>query len=483
MDQQSFAVKPTALPTLPDDRPPPHNIQAEQALLGAILVTNAAYDRVAEIIQPSHFFDMVHEWIFTECARLIEAGRVADPITLRDVFKDAPPLADGSTVAQYLTRLVANATVPRNAADYARTIVDLSVRRALILISEDLAHTAYEAHAMASPADIIEDAERQLMRVSEARTHRNAVPFASALSSVMTAANKAHETGNVQLGLPTGFVDLDRMLGGGVRRGNLVIVGGRPSMGKTSLALQIAYHHALKVAAEKRKSQVGFFSLEMSEDELALRLLSLVSEIASDDILRGCNGDIDQMGHVNRMANSIRALPLAIDPTGGISVAKIAARARQMKRQGGLDALVVDYLQLVTGSSKRDGNRVQEVTEITTGLKAIAKDLDIPIIALSQLSRKVEDRADKRPQLADLRESGSIEQDADVVLFVYRDEYYVEREKPSDLSKLVEWQDKMRAVAGLAEVIVAKQRHGKVGIVEMAWQGEFARFADLARAA
>ncbi|HEX5600459.1 MAG: replicative DNA helicase [Pseudomonadota bacterium] len=473
-------------------RQPPHNIEAEQALLGAILINNEAMDRVAGFLEPHHFYDPLHQQIYEVAGKLIQAGKQATPITLRTFFENAEPIDDDLTVPQYLGRLAANATTIINAADYGRTIYDLAIRRALISIGEDLVNTAYDSPVDFPPEQQIEEAENRLYELAEKGKYgQGFLTFGQALTQAIEMANAAYQREGHLSGLSTGLVDLDAKLGG-LQNSDLIILAGRPSMGKTALATNIAYNVAKAYRAEKQPDGtekvvdggvVGFFSLEMSAEQLATRILSEQAEIPSEKIRRGMITE-DEFRRLVRVSQEMAQIPLFIDQTGGISVAQLAARARKLKRQHGLGLIVVDYLQLLTGSSRRAAEgRVQEVSEITTSLKALAKELNVPILALSQLSRAVEQREDKRPQLADLRESGSIEQDADVVLFVFREEYYVERRKPSEsnVEELLKWQQEMAAVHGKAEIIIGKQRHGPTGTVELAFEASYTRFSNLAR--
>ena len=473
-------------------RQPPHNIEAEQALLGAILINNEAMDRVAGFLEPHHFYDPLHQQIYEVAGKLIQAGKQATPITLRTFFENAEPIDDDLTVPQYLGRLAANATTIINAADYGRTICDPAIRRALISIGEDLVNTAYDSPVDFPPEQQIEEAENRLYELAEKGKYgQGFLTFGQALTQAIEMANAAYQREGHLSGLSTGLVDLDAKLGG-LQNSDLIILAGRPSMGKTALATNIAYNVAKAYRAEKQPDGtekvvdggvVGFFSLEMSAEQLATRILSEQAEIPSEKIRRGMITE-DEFRRLVRVSQEMAQIPLFIDQTGGISVAQLAARARKLKRQHGLGLIVVDYLQLLTGSSRRAAEgRVQEVSEITTSLKALAKELNVPILALSQLSRAVEQREDKRPQLADLRESGSIEQDADVVLFVFREEYYVERRKPSEsnVEELLKWQQEMAAVHGKAEIIIGKQRHGPTGTVELAFEASYTRFSNLAR--
>jgi len=471
-------------------RTAPHNIEAEQALIGAILVNNEAYYRVSDFLEPRHFFEPTHQRLFELATTLIRAGKVASPVTLKTFL---PPDADiaGLTLSQYLARLAAEATTVINALDYGRTISDLSLRRSLILIGEDMVNVAFDAPVDFSPRSQIEDAERRLYELAEIGRYDGGFQrFAAALTTAVDMAARAYQRDGQLSGIATGLEDLDRQMGG-LQPSDLIILAGRPGMGKTALATNIAYNVARAWRSEPRPDGreetvnggiVGFFSLEMSAEQLATRIISEQTEIASYRIRRGeiDPGDFDRIAAV---AREMQALPLYIDETGGLSIAQLAARARRLKRQRGLDLLVIDYLQLLQGSTRRASEgRVQEVTEITTGLKALAKDLNVPILALSQLSRQVENRDDKRPQLADLRESGSIEQDADVVMFVFREEYYLKNKEPrAGTEEHFKWQAEMDAVHGKAEVIIGKQRHGPTGTIQLQFKADVTRFSNLAR--
>jgi replicative DNA helicase len=471
-------------------RQAPHNLEAEQALLGAILVNNEALDRVSGFLVPAHFFDPLHARIFETLAALIHAGKTATPITVKSFFESTEPIDAQTSVPQYLGRLAANATTIINASEYGRTIYDLATRRALIVIGEDMVNTAYESAVDQPPKTQIEEAEGRLYTLAEQNKYGQGFEtFGAALSTAITMASSAYQRSGHLSGASTGLSDLDHKLGG-LQRSDLIILAGRPSMGKTALATNIAYNVAKAYRSEQDADGstkttdggiVGFFSLEMSSEQLATRILAEQAEISSEKIRRGMI-DEHEFRKLSEVASEMSRIPLFIDQTGGITVAQLSARARKLKRQHGLDLLVVDYLQLLSGSKRTDGNRVQEITEITTGLKALAKELVVPIIALSQLSRQVENREDKRPQLSDLRESGSIEQDADVVMFVFREEYYIERTKPAEGTlEFSDWMAKMSLASGKAEVIIGKQRHGPVGTVELTFEGQFTRFSNLAR--
>src|SRR5712691_13302553 len=403
-------------------RQAPHNVEAEQALLGAILVNNEAFYRVSDFLDSKHFFEPIHAKIYEVAAGIVRAGKIATPVTLKTFL---PPDVDiaGLSVPQYLARLAAEATTVINAEDYGRTIYDLATRRDLIQIGENMVNVAYDAAIDFAPQAQIEDVERQLYELAEVgRYDRGFVGFSEATKLAIDLASKAYQRDGHLSGLATGFLELDQKMGG-LQSSDLVIVAGRPGMGKTAFATNVAYNIAINYQGRTRADGsretvtggiVGFFSLEMSSEQLATRIISEQTEIPSYRIRRGeiDPGDFDRIAAV---AREMEAMPLYIDETGGLSIAQLAARARRLKRQRGLDLLVIDYLQLLQGSTRRAiEGRVQEVTEITTGLKALAKELTVPILALSQLSRQVENRDDKRPQLSDLRESGSIEQDADV---------------------------------------------------------------------
>jgi len=461
----------------------PHNIEAEQALLGAILVNNEAHDRVSSFLEVDHFFEPLHGRIFQVASQLIHNNKPATPITLKTFFDHEEPVDENLTVPQYLGRLAANATTIINAKEYGQTIYDLAQRRTLIIIGEDMVNTAYESTIDEPPSSQIEDAEQKLYKLAETGKYGQGFEsFASALRGCIEMADAAYRRGGGLSGVSTGLTDLDRQMGG-LQGSDLIVLAGRPSMGKTALATNIAFNiakaHNLSQGTDAEEGAcVGFYSLEMSSEQLATRIVSEQSRVPSEKIRRGMISD-DDFRELVRVSQELQDIPFFIDPTGGISIAQLAARARRLKRQHNLGVIIVDYLQLLTGSGNSQANRVQEITEITTGLKALAKELAVPIVALSQLSRQVESREDKRPQLSDLRESGSIEQDADVVLFVYREEYYVSRSEPREgTPEHLTWQDEMDRTMGLAEVIVAKQRHGPVGTVKMQFTGEFTRFSD-----
>ena len=474
--------------TAPQYRSAPHNLEAEQALLGAILVNNEAFYRVSDFLEPVHFHEPLHQQIYELASNLIRAGKVATPITLK-TFLPSDIDIGGLNISQYLARLAAEATTVINAGDYGRTICDLSLRRNLIGIGEDMVNQAFDAPVDFAPREQIEDAERRLYELAETNRYGSGFQrFAQALTTAVDMAARAFQRDGKLSGLATGLKDLDSKMGG-LQQSDLIIVAGRPGMGKTALATNIAYNVARAYRGEVQPDGsmatvnggiVGFFSLEMSAEQLATRIISERTEVPSSTIRRGAISESD-FEKIKDVSIELQGLPFYVDETGGLSIAQLAARARRLKRQRGLDLLVIDYIQLLQGSQRRAAeSRVQEVTEITTNLKALAKELNVPIVALSQLSRQVESRDDKRPQLSDLRESGSIEQDADVVLFVFREEYYLANKEPRPGSEEhLKWQTEMALVHGKAELIIGKQRHGPTGTVQVQFDSHVTRFGDL----
>ena len=472
----------------PQYRAAPNNIDAEQALLGAILVNNDAYYVVHDFLKPDHFLESLHRDIFSRASEMIRMGKIATPVTIKTFLPAGEKVGD-ITVAQYLARLAAEATTVINASDYGRAIYDLAIRRSLIRIGEDMVNIAFDAPLDMEPKAQIEDAERRLFELAETGRYDGGFQsFTDAVTLAVEMATAAKDRDGGLSGISTGIMALDRQLGG-LQRSDLIVLAGRPAMGKTSLVTNLAFNIAAAFEpadqsdgtfAARNGGVVGFFSLEMSAEQLATRIMSEQTEISSSKIRRGTINEAELVKLIG-CSEQMQRLPLYIDQTGGISIAQLAARARRLKRQRGLDVMIIDYVQLMQGSSKNSQNRVQEITEITTGLKALAKELNVPIIALSQLSRQVENREDKHPQLSDLRESGSIEQDADVVLFVYREEYYLSNKEPKQgTPEHLTWEQEMNEARGKAEVIVAKQRHGPTGTVPLAFQAEFTRFTDLA---
>jgi len=468
----------------------PHSIQAEQALLGALLYDNEVYHRIGSIVNEKHFYNPVHSRIYETAARLIESGKLADAIVLKNRFSQDETLIDIGG-EQYLAELLLAAPSGATAVEYAKMVFDLAMRRELIRLGGDISNEAANPENEQEAMEQISDAESRLYNLAEIGSVQNGFEtFKAAMIKSIDMASAAYARDGGLSGISTGLVDMDRQLGG-LHKSDLLILAGRPSMGKTSLATNIAFHIAKKFREEKTETgvskaadggRVGFFSLEMSSEQLATRILAEQSGVPSHKIRRG-DINASEYGHIRDSAEDISNIPLHIDDTGGISIGQLAARARRLKRMAGLDLIVVDYLQLLTGGKalKSSDGRVQEVSAITQGLKAIAKELDIPVLALAQLSRQVEQRDDKRPQLSDLRESGSIEQDADVVMFVFREEYYKARSEPSEgTQEHVTWQEEMDRLHGKAEIIVGKQRHGPIGTIKLSFNANITKFGNLA---
>jgi replicative DNA helicase len=471
-------------------RQPPQSLEAEQALLGAILVNNEACDRVTTFLTGEHFANPLHARIFEAASSLIRIGKLANPVTLKTFFENDEALKENGGPA-YLARLAASATTIINAEEYGRTIHELAQRRKLISVGTEIVNDAFTPDVEGSARAMIEKAETALYSLAEVDKYGKGFQnFGRALTDAIDMAAAAFQRDGHLSGISTGLRDLDEKLGG-LQSSDLLILAGRPAMGKTALATNIAYNVARAYDAEEQTDGsvkvlnggiVAFFSLEMSSEQLATRIIAEQSGISSERIRRGkiTHDEFDRLVEVSQELNR---LPLYIDATGGLTIAQVAARARRMKRQRGLGLIVVDYLQLLAGSSRKSNeNRVQEVSEITVGLKALAKELNVPIMALSQLSRQVEARDDKRPQLSDLRESGSIEQDADVVMFVYREEYYLSKKEPHPgTPEYLKWQEEAARAHGRAEVIIGKQRHGPTGIVELQFEAQLTKFQNLAK--
>ena len=476
-------------------RLPPSNLQAEQALLGALLANNKAYERISDFLLPDHFADPIHGRIYTSIARRVEAGQLADAVMLKAEFEHSGVLEEVGGTA-YLAQLLGAMVGIINAGEYGRAVFDAWMRRQLIDIGEVVVNNAFGAEPELDGEKQVEVAEQALFDLAtKGGADRGFMTFKDALTHAINTAELAfHRSGGVS-GLSTGLRDLDRRTGG-LHPSDLLILGGRPGMGKSALAIKIAYGAAKSMLEEGRavdpnglpKAAVAVFSLEMSAEQLATRLLSEESRISSDRIRRGEIGqkDFDRFVQVSR---EISTLPLMIDDTPAITLSAMRTRCRRLKRTKGLALIVVDYLQLMRpAAGTRQENRVQEISQITQGLKALAKELNVPVLALSQLSRQVENREDKRPQLADLRESGSIEQDADVVMFIYRDEYYLQQRIPKQIAfdndekfngALEKWQRDMEQVHNKAELLIEKQRHGPTGKIDLIFEGEFTRFTDI----
>ncbi|MDR1334206.1 MAG: replicative DNA helicase [Holosporaceae bacterium] len=461
----------------------PHSIEAEQSLLGAILFDNGCHEMVSEILLPDHFATPVHAKIYQALCQLISQGFIADPITLRAYFEKQDELKNVGG-GDYLVHLVNSVISITGAANYAHVIYDMYLRRQLIQIGEGITKNAQEFEEVSSGAEEqLERAESKLYTLSTANRKGGFVSFCDASAQAVSIVKKTLNNPSGIVGITSGLIDLDKYMGG-LNRSDLIILAGRPSMGKTALATNIAFNAAVAYAKKiEGGGKVAFFSLEMSSEQLVTRIFAQESGIPSERIRRGEIREEDY-GRICEIQQKLAELPLSIDDTPALSVSAVRTRARRLKRQQGLDLIVIDYLQLLQGSDeKQSENRVQEISEVTRLLKAMAKELDVPVIALSQLSRAVEARDDKRPQLSDLRESGSIEQDADVVMFVYREEYYEARREPSPgTDKYVQWQERMAAIYNCAEVIIAKQRHGPIGTVRLQFDGRYTKFSSLERA-
>ena len=453
----------------------PNNIEAEQAVIGSILVSNDIFDEISTIISSINFYDPMHQKIFEAIESLIYKGMLANPITLKNYFEDEK---DDLNVPEYLVKVTKFSTSVRQTVEYSKIIYDMFVRRELIKISEQTIDSAKLNELDTNGQTIIENSERLLFDLAEKGSFNSSlVKFDEAMKQTIEMASAAYKNEEGIVGVPTGLRDLDDKLGG-LHQSDLIIIAGRPSMGKTSLATNIAFNAAQKLQDSGKKSSIAFFSLEMSSEQLSTRIISEQARISSNDIRRGRISD-EQFDKFLETSKNIADLPLFIDETPAISIAAMSNRARRIKRQHGLDMIVVDYIQLMRGTTFNKDGRVQEISQITQGLKAIAKELGVPVVALSQLSRQVEQRDDHKPQLADLRESGSIEQDADVVMFVYREGYYLSRKEPREATvEHAEWQAKMNEVAHLAQIIIGKQRHGPIGNVTLEFEERFTKFKD-----
>ena len=454
----------------------PNNIEAEQSVIGTILVSNEIFDEINTIISSKNFYDPMHQKIFAAIENLIYKGMLANPITLKNYFENEK---DDLNVPDYLVKVTKFSTSSRQAIEYSRIIYDMFVRRELIKISEGTIDSAKLKDLNISGKNIIENSEKLLFDLAEKGSFNSSlVKFDEALKFTIEMATNAYKNEEGIVGVSTGLTGIDDRLGG-LHKSDLIIIAGRPSMGKTALATNIAFNAASKLQESGKKSTVAFFSLEMSSEQLSTRILAEQSRIKSNDIRRGKISD-EQFDKFIETSKNISELPLYIDETPAISIAAVSNRARRIKRLFGLEMIVVDYIQLMRGPTNNANNRVQEISEITQGLKAIAKELSVPVLALSQLSRAVEQRDDHKPLLSDLRESGSIEQDADVVMFVYRAAYYLERKEPQAATvEHAEWQAKMSEIAHLAQIIIAKQRHGPTGNVDLEFEAMFTKFRDI----
>lgn len=470
----------------------PQNLEAEQALLGAILANNRAYEKVSDFLKPQHFAEAIHAKIFEVMQKLIERGHIADVITLKNYFEQEGTLAEVGG-ANYLVKLADSSSPMTNVEYYAQFVYDKYLRRELINTGTEIVNNAFKEDADLSATDQIEQAEQQLFNLADqGEAQGGFLDFSSALTSSLGYIEQAYQKEGKISGLPTGLEKLDYKTGG-LNNSDLIIIAGRPAMGKTALATNIAYNVAEYMSRAKdmdpHDKGVAFFSLEMSADQLASRVLSTVTQTPGNKMRTG-ELDSAQFTRIAAAVRELEAIPLYIDDTPGVTINAIRTRARRLKRTKGLGLIVIDYIQLITGSTKRSEiNRVQELSEISRGLKIMAKELKVPVIALSQLNRGVESRDDKRPLMSDLRESGSIEQDADIVMFVYRENYYIQNDEPKQKqnetaehlqARLEEWKKRDRETANLAEVIIGKQRHGPTGTVKLFWNGEFAQFGNLA---
>ena len=453
----------------------PNNIEAEQSVIGSVLLSNEIFDDINVLIRSKNFYDPMHQKIFSAIEKLIYSGMLANPITLKNYFENEK---DELNVPDYLVKITKFSTSSRQAIEYSKLIYDLFVKRELIKISENIIDTAKLNDLDHDGQSIIENFEKSLFDLAEKGSFSSSiVKFDEAMKMTIEMASSAYKNEEGIVGVPSGLTDLDDRLGG-MHKSDLLIIAGRPSMGKTALATNIAFNAAKKIQNDGRKSSIAFFSLEMSSEQLSTRILAEQSKIKSNDIRRGRISE-DQFDKFIETSKNIAELPLYIDETPAISIAALSNRARRIKRLYGLDMVVVDYIQLMKASNFKDG-RVQEISEITQGLKALAKELSVPVLALSQLSRAVESRDDKKPLLSDLRESGSIEQDADVVMFVYREAYYLERKEPQPATvDHAEWQSKMNDIANRAEIIIGKQRHGPTGNVFLEFEAMFTKFKDI----
>ena len=456
----------------------PSNIEAEQSLIGSVLVNNDIIDEISNIVNAGKFFDPIHKKIYEVVENLNNKGMIANPITLKNYFENDVGLSEVGGV-DYLVKLTRFSSSIKQAIDYAKIIHEMYVKRELIFISDEIEDQAKDDQIEKTGENIIEGAEKSLFDLAErGNFSQTFLKFNQAVDQTIEMATLAMKSDRGIVGVPTGLTDLDEKLGG-LHKSDLIIIAGRPSMGKTALATNIAFYAAKNMQENNEKGSVAFFSLEMSSEQLSTRILSEQARISSHEIRTGKASE-DTLNKYIETSRNIYDLPLYIDETPAIAISTLSNRARRIKRLFGLKLIVVDYIQLMRTNSNRMDGRVQEISEITQGLKALAKELNVPVIALSQLSRAVEQRDDKKPQLSDLRESGSIEQDADVVIFVYREQYYLEKKKPKEGSiEFAEWQSKMSDIHGAAELILGKHRHGSTGVIHVEFEGAFTKFKDL----
>src|SRR3982751_4694659 len=473
----------------------PQNVEAEAALLGALMVDNRLVEDIQLKLKPHQFCEPLHGRIYEAILKLTDSNRVANPVTLRPLFEADEAIKEVGGPA-YLAQLTGSGAAVIGARDFAQQIYDLALLRALIGVGRDLVEGALDTSEEVAPLAQIERAESELYKVAEeGGAEGKAKSFGEAAMASIRSAEAALNRGGGLTGITTGFTGLNGRIGG-LQRSDLIILAGRPGMGKSALATNMAFATAERFlqdqadgieASRAGGAPVAIFSLEMSSEQLATRILSEQSQVTAEQIRTG-NLQRQEFANFARAADRLNSLPLYVDDTPGLTIAALRARARRLKRQKGIGMVIVDYLQLLQGTGKGSAgdNRVQEISEISRGLKQLAKELNVPVIGLSQLSRAVEQREDKRPQLADLRESGSIEQNADIVLFIYREEYYLKAVEPDypmpneteKLAKYEEWNAKYASAAGKAEVIVAKQRHGSTGIVRVRFDGRITKFSD-----
>ena len=455
----------------------PKNIEAEQTVLGSILENNEIFDEITDEINEGHFYDTIHQKIYKVISNLISKGLLANPVTIKNFFNNNEELTEIGGL-EYLLKLTKVSTTKNQIKHYSKLLSDLYIRRQLIKISEETLEDSKNKELEITGTNILENTERKLFEIAErGEFQRSFITFKDALKETIDMATAAYKNDQGIVGVPSGLTDLDDRLGG-LHKQDLIIIAGRPSMGKTALATNIAFNAAENIHKQNKRTSVAFFSLEMSSEQLSTRILSEQSRIKSNDIRRGKINQEDFEKFIEASKN-LENLPLHIDDTPAITISALSNRARRLKRKQGLDLIVIDYIQLMKSSGYRNEGRVLEIAEITQGLKALAKELDVPVLALSQLSRQVEQREDKKPQLADLRESGSIEQDADVVMFVFREQYYLEKQEPKlGTAEHVEWQEKMNQVHNQAEIIIGKQRHGPTGLIKLEFESAFTKFKD-----
>tara|TARA_B100000035_G_scaffold253643_1_gene223051 strand:+ start:1171 stop:2595 length:1425 start_codon:yes stop_codon:yes gene_type:complete len=455
----------------------PKNIEAEQTILGSILTNNEIFDEITDQLDENYFFDPIHQKIYKIISNLISKGLLANPVTIKNFFNSKEELVEIGGV-DYLIKLTKVSTTKNQIKYYSQLLSDLYIRRQLINISEETLEESKNKDLEISGTNILENTERKLFEIAErGEFQRSFVTFKDALKETIDMATAAYKNDQGIVGVPSGLTDLDDRLGG-LHKQDLIIIAGRPSMGKTALATNIAFNASLNIKKNDLKTSVAFFSLEMSSEQLSTRILAEQSRIKSNDIRRGKINQDDFERFIEASKN-LEMLPLHIDDTPAITISALSNRARRLKRKEGLDLIVIDYIQLMKSSGYRNEGRVLEIAEITQGLKALAKELDVPVLALSQLSRQVEQREDKKPQLSDLRESGSIEQDADVVMFVFREQYYLEKQEPKPgTAEHVEWQEKMSQIHNQAEIIIGKQRHGPTGVIKLEFESAFTKFKD-----